>query len=128
MDKLTALERAVLDKLLSGDSPVLSALRRQAELATVRDRRLTGVGFMTSLALPIAVPRAPVKSGMLRFGDVEAQMDGLLHGAGFALYVKDGSLDAIEGYTYDEPWPQLINKFTLRYMDEGKRDYGELDV
>ena len=128
MEALTNLERAVLDKLLCGDSPVLSALRSQLGVVAVSERDLTGVGFMTNFRLPPSVPRAPVKSGVIRFGDVEAQLEGLKHGAGFLLYVKDGVLDALEGYSYDEPWPEQIETFTLRYMEDGQRDFGELGV
>jgi hypothetical protein len=65
---------------------------------------------------------------MLRFGDVAAQVDGLKHGAGFLLYVMDGMLDAIEGYSYDEPWPEQIGAFSLAYMHEGTRDFGPLGL
>jgi hypothetical protein len=128
MEKPTELERAVLQKLLSGESPILAVLRRQAELASVGTRDLTGDGFMTSFSLPDNVEPAPVRSGTVRFGDVAAQLPGVKNGAGFLLYVKDGKLDALEGYTYDDPWPEQVGGFTLSYIEPGQRDFGDLQT
>ena|SRR5438105_10652676 len=125
MGRLTDLERSVLDKILHGDAPILRALQQQAASAVVSERELTGTGFMTRLTLPRAVPRAPVKPGMIRFGDVEAQIEGLQYGAGFLVYVRDGFLAAVEGYSYEEPWPTSIGTFSVKYMSDG-RDFGEL--
>src|SRR5712692_181798 len=127
METMSPLERAVLEKLLAGDNPVLAALRRQLEVAGVGERDFTGVGFMTTLTVPEEAPRAPVQSHVIRMGDVSAEIDGLKHSAGFLLYIQDGALDALEGYTYDEPWPDTIRRFTLKYTQEGPRDLSELE-
>src|SRR5256885_15953729 len=102
---LNELEVAALALLLEGDSPVLTALRRQLTVAAVRERELTGVGFFTSFKVPPNASRAPVPSNFAPFGDVGADIEGLRHGAGFLLFLKDGYLDMLEGYTYGEPWP-----------------------
>jgi hypothetical protein len=128
VDVLTPLEAAVLEKALSEESPILGALREQASAALARERDLTGVGFMTSFEVPSTLARAPLGPGEFCFGDVAAQIDGLKHGAGFLIYVRDGRLDALEGYTYDEAWPEHIQAFTLDYMDLGRRDFGPLGV
>ena len=128
MDALTPLEAAVLEKVLSGESPVLGALRAQARAAQVRQRDLTGVGFMTSLEVPSTLARAPLCAGEACFGDVAAKIPGLKHGAGFLFFVRDGRLDAVEGYTYGEAWPQEVATFSLEYMNEGRRDFGSLGI
>jgi hypothetical protein len=43
---------------------------------------------------------------------VIARMEGLEHGAGFMLFIDDGVLVMLEGYTYDEPWPQRMSLIT----------------
>ena len=43
--KMTDLENSVLEWLLSGDDPVLVALRHQLASAKVKSREFTGVGF-----------------------------------------------------------------------------------
>ena len=120
---LEPLEAAVLDKLLSGEQPVLIALRAQLAGATVKSREFTGVGFFTEFALaPEAVP-APVRT--LRFGDVQATVSGLNHGAGFVIFVDQGLLTMLEGYSYGEPWPEKIDEFSVSYTEPGRPNLAE---
>ena len=46
---------------------------------------------------------------------------------GFLLYVKNGVLSALEGYTYDEPWPDELHGLKLSYSDDPRRDLEQLD-
>ena len=117
---LTELERSVLDKLLTGEHPVLEALRRQLCGCRVRKRELTGCGFFTELQVDRALPAAPTIAKKLRIGDVEAKITGLEQGAGFVLFVNNGYLDMLEGYSYDEPWPESVSEFELRYTGESR--------
>lgn len=119
MEALTPLERAVLDKLLAGDDPTLAILRAQAESAQLRSRKNTGVGFYCYFDVPDDIER--IGRATFRLGDVNATMKGLSHGAGFVLFVKDGRLDNLEGYTYDEPWPTTISDFELAYQNHPRK-------
>jgi hypothetical protein len=84
----------------------------------VRSRELTGVGFFTEFVLaPDAVP-APVST--LRFGDVQATVSGLKRGPGFVIFVDDGLLTMLEGYSYDKPWPERIDEFAVSYIEPGR--------
>ncbi|MDZ4155408.1 MAG: hypothetical protein U1E09_02545, partial [Methylococcales bacterium] len=58
----------------------------------------------------------------VKFGDVIGEIPELLSGAGFLLYIKNGVLDMLEGYSYDEPWPSSIDTFNLRYVKGEQRD------
>ncbi len=126
MDTLTHLERAVLDKLLAGDQPVLSVLRHQAANVEVVCRKFTGAGFTASLRVAGDVPRAPLTRGRIAFGDVTASIQGLKHGAGFVLFIRDGYVDLLEGYSYDEPWPADTDSFSLSYAGGTSRDLSRL--
>jgi len=117
MEGLNELEQAVLDKLLGGDHPILSALRVQAKRVRVVRRKCTGVGFFCDFDVPQDVPRLTQKTDF-HFGDVTATVDGLTHGAGFVLFVRNGHLAVLEGYTYDEPWPQGLHNVALTYQRE----------
>jgi hypothetical protein len=44
-------------------------------------------------------------------------VSGLKHGVGFLVFVEDGKLRELEGYTYDEPWPDRLDHFELHYTD-----------
>jgi hypothetical protein len=126
MESMTNLEASVLSKLLSGDHPALTALREQAQRASVRKRKLTGVGFFTTLSVSAEAPRAALSQKRVCLGDVVADIEGLQHGAGFVLFVENGFLSTLEGYTYDEPWPDTLGQFTLRYTSTGGRDRSSL--
>jgi hypothetical protein len=61
------------------------------------------------------VPQALAVAGLGRLvlSDVAAEIDGAQHGAGFVLFIEDGMLDVLEGFTYDEPWPGRVERFTV---------------
>ncbi|MDP1626565.1 hypothetical protein [Parvibaculum sp.] len=117
MEGLNNFENAVLTKLLAGDHPLLIALRSQAERAQLSSRDYTGAGFFCVFTVPSDV--TPLARHLdFEFGDVNAQIAGLKHGAGFVVFVRDGRLDMLEGYSYDEPWPEVIGDFELSYKSE----------
>lgn len=116
---LTPLERAVLTMLLDGEHPILASLRRQLPELSVKSRETTGVGFFVELGVSSLALRAPLSSAVT-IGDVEATIDGLQRGAGFVLVLEDGLLAMLEGYSYDEPWPEVVTEFSLRYVDASR--------
>lgn len=120
MKDLTTLERKVMQALLDGEDDILSILREQLGATVVVKRKMTGVGFFTTFAVSDDVRRADDRS--FKFDDVIASISGLAHGAGFLLYVEHGVLHMLEGYTYDEPWPQEISEFELIYRAGDQRD------
>jgi hypothetical protein len=46
-------------------------------------------------------------------GIAEIGVQGLEHGAGRVLFVRDGQLRSLEGYTYGEPWPERPTAVSL---------------
>jgi hypothetical protein len=114
MKDSTKLEQAVISMLLEGNHGVLSILRDQARQARVVRREHTGVGFYCDIAVEDGAPKA---SGDFDLGDVQAEIPGVAHGVGFVLFVKGGQLNLLEGYTYDEPWPDAVSEFSLKYSD-----------
>lgn len=113
---LTELEESVLRMLLSGNHHVLSALRAQIQHCRVTKREMTGVGFFTHLDVPNLELRVPLTDRTV-ISDVIGEIAGLQHGAGFVLYIVDGRMQLLEGYTYDEPWPKEIVEYSLRYSN-----------
>jgi len=125
VSELTHLEHAVLRKLLAGEDERLAVLRKQSEMVMAGKREMTGVGFYTTLSLTVFVDRLDDASFV--FGDVVAEIPGLTHGAGFLLYVRNGLLDFLEGFTYgDDAWPEHISTFELYYRSSGHRDLDTL--
>jgi hypothetical protein len=120
METLNPLEKAVLEKLLSGESERYRILQKQICALRITERKMTGVGFFTDFSLPDDVPKLPDEASF-HISDVAADINGLKHGAGFVLFVKQGVVYMLEGFTYDEPWPQDIHGFHLYYDGTSER-------
>ncbi len=122
---LTALEYAVLRKLLEGEHPILATLRQQFARCGVSHREYTGVGFYADLAVESSAPVVPRD---FELGDVHAEMPGLEYGAGFVVFVRNGRLTQLEGFAYGESWPESISTFSLSYEDESRqKEFSKLD-
>jgi len=123
MINLTTFEQAVMEKLLQGTHPVLIEIKRQFDSCVVKNRELTGVGFYLDFVVSDSLLDSAIN---LRFGDVIADIDGLENGAGFVLYINNGKLDMLEGYSYDESWPDIIERYSLNYLNGQDRNWAEL--
>ncbi len=66
---------------------------------------LTGVGFFVNFDVDADAPRTePIKN--FTGGNVAIALEGVEHGAGCVLFVRDGVITMLEGYTYGaEAWP-----------------------
>lgn len=124
---MTPLEREVMTTLLAPAHPVTHALRRQLEVCSVASRKLTGVGFSTRLVVAGGVPAAPVARKTLALGDATATIDGLEHGAGFVLFVEEGVLEMLEGFSFGEPWPDDVTRFQVTSGGVGHPGASETD-
>lgn len=120
MQGLNEFETAVLDMMLAGDHPYLEGLRIQADSGLLSSREYSGTGFFCHFTIPDDAARMIPPSAT--FGDVTARISGLQLGAGFLVFVRDGVLSMLEGYSYQEPWPDQTENFRLRYE---KMRYGE---
>jgi hypothetical protein len=92
----TPLEHAVLNAIYEMHLADRPALEAQLLTATVRSRENTGAGFFTRFDVDRASSSA-IKGERLRNGP-EATMDGLQHGMGFILWLKEGYAECLEGY------------------------------
>ena len=126
--RLTEFEYAALDKLLAGNHPVLSVLRAQLASAKVSSREFTGVGFFTNLRIDRSLPPALIGCSRIQIRDVGGKIKGLKHGVGFVLFITDGYIDFLEGFTYDEPWPEVICDYSLFYEGKRAEDPGVVDL
>ena len=128
-DPLTPLERDVIATILRPVHPVMDALRAQLAVCRTKSREFTGVGFYTQIVVPQALTAAGIDR--LTLGDVHADIDGVEHGAGFVLWIDGGMLDTLEGFTYDEPWPDRIDSFKanpLKIRHAGPSDLEIVDA
>ena len=114
------IERQLLDALLSGDAPILLALRDQLSKSKIESRKLSGVGFFLNFSVPESVPR--IGSGRIVIGDVYFDLEGIESGGGAILFMDDGHVSMLEGYLNgDEQWPKEPH-LTRVYYDSDPRD------
>jgi len=110
--RLTEFETEAISTLIAGDHPVLGNLRAQLGVCRVSKREFTRVGFFTTLELPDATVPAPLAHRIV-LADAVVEMGGLAHGAGIVLFVEGGLLDVLEGFAYDEPWPDEVQNYKI---------------
>jgi hypothetical protein len=109
--ELMPLESTVLDKLLAKPGEPFDTIRAQLANASVSQREFTGVGFFTHFAIPPdAEVRRDLTSGEL--GPLTADHPQMENGAGFILFVREGVISFLEGYSHgDTPWPADSSEF-----------------
>jgi hypothetical protein len=116
LSSLTPLEKAVLDKLLDKAGEPFETIRRQLSVVTLAKRNFTEVGFYIEFVL---LTEAQVKRDApdMTLGGIGAEFPGLEHGAGFVLFIRQGVMSMLEGFTFDEKWPESTSEFKLFKID-----------
>ena len=100
----TPLERAVLQAIgeMSSDRDALEA---QLSIAVVLRRDYTGAGFHAYFSVERDA-RSAVGGENPRRGP-NVRIDGLEHGMGFILWLTEGYVDCLEGYSFDESTTEI---------------------
>ena len=119
------MEQEVMMKLLAGDDDRLRILRNQYIRVLRKKREFSGTGFFTSFEIPEDVKKIEIPK--VQLGDVVAKVGGVKDGVGFVLFIKNGTIDFLEGYVYgDEKWPQEVKEYKLTYLSGRERDMEKL--
>lgn len=110
--ELTELEKVVVRSMLADRDlrPLKSTINFDA--IRVRDRDFTGIGFLTDFE-PAEELRLFDSGVSLRWGKVGARLGSLKVDTGYLVYVDDGYITTVEGYTYGEDWPADIEPIEL---------------
>ncbi len=104
-------EKKVMELLLQGDGEVFAKLRKQYEVAKVTARDFTGVGFFTSFIVEDKELR--LEENIKPFGDVGGFIDGEAQ-IGFVIFLRNGYLSTLEGYTFVIDWPEDYDNIVLK--------------
>jgi hypothetical protein len=103
LDAELRIARAMLIKEFGAGSPFLD----QLDNVQVECRRLTGVGVFVDLAVPPSIAPVDGVSSTITDG-YETTLSSPCDVVGFALFIRDGYLSLLEGYTFgDARWPDL---------------------
>lgn len=109
------LENAVMNAYISSlNNSDAKILQQQYLSASVLRREFTGVGFYIDFKVDRSAPRLTSNKSPELPG-VYASIDGLQYGAGFELFIENGEIVLLEGYTYDEKWPTELKGVEIYY-------------
>ncbi|KJS26170.1 MAG: hypothetical protein VR75_08280 [Hyphomonadaceae bacterium BRH_c29] len=104
--QINDLEQAVLRQFLHDHGISACPDRRNLSSVTVTDRHYTGAGFITEFesdsCLQFTSPNTSFTGG-----EVGAVLNSSID-TGYLLYVRDGYIVALEGYTFGDDWPEQI--------------------
>ena len=98
MRKLWPIERAVLEAAAHDYQASAHALREQIATAQVTNFENTGVGFFSTVKVSPETPRLTDQSPL---DAATGSVASIPHGMGFLVFLEDGHICLIEGYTYD---------------------------
>ena len=118
MSSLSNLERAVLREIARHVPEHEPAFAAQLAEVNVVERENTGVGFFTTLSVTSGPAIDGLKSPV---GDVRAMVTGLQFGMGFLLWLENGLLHTLEGYTYGDDGTTGLDFETVSFRDVGPR-------
>jgi len=106
--EFSALERGVIERILSQPVEGMDVVRKQFTAASVTERDYTGAGFYTTISVPRSVPAVPRNEELvkaLRDGITGVASSAPQHAVLFLLWLERGYLSCLEGATTDGCWP-----------------------
>ena len=87
----------------------------------MKSREPTGVGFFTEFTLaPDATP-LPSSLRSVKIDDVMATVGDSKIDVGFILFIKEGLIQMLEGYTFEDSWPEKLDGMSLYYSDPERK-------
>lgn len=116
--KTSALEKAVIGRMLSDRELEPARSTVDFDKVSVSSREYTGLGFLTELES--AEELKLFKDGVsLRWGNVGARLNASRQETGYLVYVDNGYVTAVEGYTYGDDWPDQVEQIELYELKPG---------
>ncbi|GBF10506.1 hypothetical protein [Tepidibacillus sp. HK-1] len=120
------LERKLMEMLLAGNNDVLIRLREQYKSSKVISREHSDVGFFTTF-LQQDRNDLCIDGKSFQIGDVDGSVNGIDGAVGFVLYIKNGFISMLEGYTNAiDKWPEVDDEIVLTYDSGNERDVERL--
>jgi hypothetical protein len=105
---VSEIEISVILRWIAQDMSGL--IRRQLESCTDITREINGSGMY----LNFVIKSADVFENDFELNEVYADIEGLDSEVGFLLFVRDGLIKFLEGYTTSGLWPKNITSYRLK--------------
>ena len=123
------LIKRVMNLLLNGEHEILRILKCQYEHSEIIDIEETGVGLYVDFKVSHeAIPLNDTVKQDFVFGDVNGIVDGINGAVGFILFISNGYIATLEGYSnVPGSWKSVNDEIPLVYINK-KRDLKSIDV
>jgi hypothetical protein len=119
-------ESKLIKMLLYGEDEVLIKQNKQYGIAKISSRDFSDVGFYTTFSVPQSDDLC-INTKSFYIGDVDGMIDGIEGAIGFLLFVKNGYISQLEGYTnVIDKWPESLDAIALSYDSGDKRNISRL--
>lgn len=119
------LEKKLMEMLLTNPHPVAKILMNQYQHSKITSTEYSGAGFFTNFKVKYNVEKAPKNNFEITgiVADIGEQKDAL----GFVLFIRDGYIKMLEGYTLlIDFWPDNYKDVVLKFIDpKGITAYNE---
>ena len=87
-------------------------------------RELSGAGVFLTFEVPPDVRRVEPRN--FELSDVYFDLEGTECGGGAIIFIRDGVISMLEGYSHGGGWPDEPQVFAIRYFDGNQRDLAKV--
>lgn len=117
----------VMDMLLEGNLELLQVIKKQYNASTIKSIEDTGAGFYVNFEVRDISLKLQSPKDNISFGDVYGMYDGIFGAVGFVLFIRNGFISCLEGYSnIGGLWPTDDTDIELYYSTQGQRDFSNL--
>ncbi len=110
------LANRVMEMMLSGEEEILSVLREQYKNASVASEEHDDAGFFINYRVNKEIKVMDKYRDTFQIGNVDGTVCGIQGAVGFILFIKNGYLTMLEGYTNGiDRWPEEDSIIKLEY-------------
>ena len=105
--KFDEFEKIIISDIIEQYPEYKQKLQSQLEKITVQKREFSTYGFSTYYA--VTAEEETLGDGEnLQLGKHQWNINGLQHGSDYILWIKNGFISCLEGFSYNETWPDEI--------------------
>ena len=102
-------EKIIIEDIIQTYPEHAEKLARQYNSAIVTKRTVNSPGFYTNYE--IGDKTASLGDGVdLQLGENQWNVNGMKYGSDYILWIKNGFISSLEGFSYGEPWPAKITE------------------
>ena len=105
--KFEEFEKIIINDIIEQYPEYKSKLQAQFATSTVQKREFSKYGFSTYYA--VEASQETLGDGVdLQLGKHQWKINGLQHGSDYILWIKNGFISSLEGFSYSELWPNEV--------------------